>query len=394
MNAPYSQLYMDYNATTPCDKRVVEAMLPYFSEHFGNASSAHHPYGWLAKEALENATAAIAQILGVAPGELVYTSGSTESINSILKGLFRKHRLERQHIITTKAEHKAVLDTCGYLETQGAKVTYLDVLANGLVDMEQLERVISENTLLVAVMHANNETGVIQDLGQISQLCKNCGSLLFSDATQALGKLDMQNFFELVDFACFSGHKIYGPKGMGLTYIKERNKVLPEVFIHGGGQQNGLRGGTYNTPGIVGLSKALQLATDDLTQEMLRIKGLRDTLQEGLSALEAVVVNGSGAARLPNTLNISFKYVDGEGLLRALGTRIAVSNGSACNSASVNPSHVLTAMGVSEELAFASLRFSLGRYTTEEEIHRTIEMVTREVAARRASNILWERRSR
>ncbi|WP_224491623.1 cysteine desulfurase family protein [Robertkochia flava] len=394
MESRYAQIYLDYNATTPCDSRVAESMWPYFTEHFGNASSSHHPYGWLAKDALEEATGVIAAALGVQARELVFTSGSTESINSVLKGVFRKSGAERNHIITSKAEHKAVLDVCAYLETQGAKVTYLDVTPKGLIDMEQLEQTISENTLIVAVMLANNETGVIQELDQIAALCKTCGSLLFSDATQALGKIGLGNFFDLVDFACFSGHKLYGPKGIGLTYISEERKDVLDPFIHGGGQQSGWRGGTYNTPAIVGLAKAVRLAVDQQVEEGKRLGELRDQLEHGLLGIEETVINGSHVNRLPNTLNISFKYVDGEALLRALSTHMAVSNGSACNSASVNPSHVLKAMGLATDLAFSSLRFSLGRYTTPQDVEKVIDLVIREVSGQRASNILWERRSR
>ena len=318
MKSQYAQIYLDYNATTPCDQRVVDVMLPYFNTHFGNASSSHHPFGWLAKDGMDKATEAISKTLGVSLKELVYTSGSTESINGILKGLYRKNRHERNHIITTKAEHKAVLDVCEFLEAEGASVTYLDVTPDGLVDMQQLKNEISKNTLVVSILFANNETGVIQPLDVISQLCKANGSLLFSDATQALGKIEMNDFFEQVDFACFSGHKLYGPKGIGLTYIKEKSAEYLDTFIQGGGQQRAWRGGTYNTPAIVGLSEAIVLAEKSLAEETKRLKVLRNQLQKGLSAIEESIVNGENVSRLPNTLHMSFKYIDGENLLRAL----------------------------------------------------------------------------
>ncbi|THD68866.1 cysteine desulfurase [Robertkochia marina] len=394
MTSKYTRIYADYNATTPCDQRVVDTMMPYFNMHFGNPSSSHHAHGWLAMDAIDSASETLGTALGVSPGELVFTSGSTESINSILKGLYLKGRSKRNHIITSKAEHKAVLDTCQALEAEGAKVTYLDVTANGLVDTQQLKQHISDTTLVVAIMLANNETGVIQPLQEISELCKTYGSFLFSDATQALGKIPLDDFFDHVDFACFSSHKVYGPKGVGLTYIKDGNEKFLEAFMHGGGQQRKLRGGTYNTPGIVGMARAVELSVKNLEVEFARLRGLRDQLQEGLSAIEETVVNGAAASRLPNTLNVSFKYVDGEGLLRALSKQVSVSNGSACNSANVNPSHVLTAMGIPEVLAFSSIRFSLGRYTTQEEVEQIIAIVSREVAAQREANILWERRKR
>lgn len=392
MDSTYSQIYLDYNATTPCDQRVVDKMLPFFNTHFGNASSEHHPYGWMAKDAIEEATGEIAKILGVSAKELVYTSGSTESINQVLKGIYKKNRKERNHIITTRAEHKAVLDVCATLEAEGARITYLDVTANGKIDPDQLKAAISKDTLVVAVMYANNETGVIQELDEISHLCKANGSLLFSDATQALGKISLDTFFEKVDFACFSGHKIYGPKGTGITFIRKSAEKFLDAFIDGGGQQRQQRGGTYNTPGIIGMAEAVRLVNENFTGEVARVRGLRDRLEEGLRGIEQSVINGKGTDRLPNTLNMSFKYVDGEGLLRGLSSKLAVSNGSACNSANVNPSHVLTAMGVSESLAFASLRFSLGRYTTLQDVENTISLVTDEVERQRASNILWERR--
>ena len=389
----YSQLYFDYNATTPCAQEVVKAMLPYFHDDFGNPSSSHHPFGWLAKSAVEDATLEIAKHLGVPAHDLVFTSGSTESINMVLKGVARKMRVNGKHIITTKAEHKAVLDTCAFMEDEGFEVSYLDVDSKGLIPLSQFKKALRPDTILISILYANNETGVIQPLEEIAALAHANGTQLFSDTTQALGKIDLNNVLDLVDFACFSGHKVYGPKGMGLVYIKNNanQDVLPS-FIQGGGQQKSQRGGTINTPGIVGMAKAIALAYRDLEEEIQRIKTLRDQLEKGLLAIELSVSNGKSGPRLPNTVHISFQYVDGAILLSALSKHIAVSNGSACNSASVEPSHVLLAMGIERSLAYASLRLSIGRYTNQNDIETAIEIVTNEVSKQRENNILWERR--
>ena len=388
----YSQLYFDYNATTPCAKEVIEVMLPHFHDDFGNASS-NHPYGWLAKSAVEAATLEIAKYLGVPAHDLIYTSGSTESINMVLKGVARKMRANGNHIITSKTEHKAVLDTCAFLEDEGFEVTYLDVNSHGLISIGQFKKALRPDTILISILYANNETGIIQPLNEIAELAHANGTRLFSDTTQALGKIGLDKALELVDFACFSGHKVYGPKGIGLVYIKNNDDydVLPS-FIQGGGQQKGQRGGTINTPGIVGMAKAIQLAYENLEEEIQRIQAFRNQLEEGLLAIEMSVSNSKTAFRLPNTVHISFRYVDGANLLTALSKHIAVSNGSACNSASVEPSHVLLAMGVDRNLAYASLRLSIGRYTTQNDIEKAIQIVTSEVSKQRENNILWERR--
>jgi len=390
----YKQIYLDYNATTPCSKEVVDAMLPYFSTDFGNASSSHHAFGWMAKDAIDEATQTIASIFGVSTKELIYTSGATESINSILRTVCTNITSSKNEILTSKTEHKAVLDVCKYLEGEGAKIKYLELTSDGLIDLEKFKDTISQKTLITAIIHANNETGTIQPLENIAELCKANGSLLFSDATQTLGKMQLNDFFNLVDFACFSAHKVYGPKGIGLTYCKEQFLKELKPLIIGGGQQSSLRGGTYNTPSIVGFSKAIELANFHLNEEVKRLTDLRNTLEAGLSKIEETTVNGKNVARLPNTLNISFKYVDGEILLRALSKNIAVSNGSACNSATTKPSHVLTAMGIANSLAFSSIRFSLGRFTTLDNIEQTIKIVTDEVQKLRASNVLWASRNK
>jgi cysteine desulfurase len=391
----YTQLYFDYNATTPCSSEVMDAMMPYFKDHFGNPSSSHHPYGWLARSAVDDSRAAIAEILGVEANELIFTSGATESINTILKGIVRKHRGKRNHIITTKAEHKAVLDTCAFLEADGVEVTYLDVNSQGLVCRDEFENALREDTMLVSVMYANNETGIIQPLDYISELTRANGALLFSDLTQVLGKADLRGVLKLVDFACFSGHKVYAPKGIGLIYARNNPdyNALPS-FIQGGGQQKGQRGGTINTPLIVGLAKAIIHAEEILAEECLRLQSLRDRLDEGLLDIELAVSNNRHTQRLPNTSHFSFPYVDGGSLLTALGRRIAVSNGSACNSASVAPSHVLLAMGIDPSLAFASIRLSIGRYTTEDDIEKAIDLISTLVAEQREENIMWERRGK
>jgi cysteine desulfurase len=389
------RIYLDYNATTPCDREVVDVMLPFFAETYGNPSSAHHSYGWIAREAASESTKGIAENLQISEDDLIYTSGATESINMILKSISGKNKGKRNHIITCRTEHKAVLDVCQFLESnEEATVTYLNVNSDGVIDLDELRAAICSETILVAVMHSNNETGVIQPLRRIKEVIEGKDIYLFSDATQSLGKIPLDDVFDTVDFACFSAHKLYGPKGIGLLYVKNRvkNKFL-QTFIHGGGQQKKMRGGTLNTPAIVGFAKAIDLSCSILPQEQIRLIALRDKLESGLLEIEDSISNGGAVQRLPNTLNISFAYVEGFRLLSALSKYMAVSNGSACNSANENPSHVLVAMGVEPDLAFSSIRFSLGKYTSESDIDKTIEILTDQVAKQRADNILWERRS-
>ncbi len=386
-------IYLDHNATTPCHPEVVSTMLPYFTDTFGNPSSEHHSYGWLTRDVIQMASEEIAQTLKIATKEIIYTSGATESINMVLKGVYAMLKTKGNHIITCKTEHKAVLDTCKFLEKEGAIVTYLDVLPDGRIDLDQLSQSLNSKTILVAIMYANNETGIIQPIEAIAQLVQEQECLFFSDATQALGKIALDDFFEHVDFACFSGHKIYGPKGIGFTYIKEKYHSLFPSFIQGGGQQRGMRGGTYNTPGIIGMAKAITLANEELPHINRKIQELRDRLEKELLAISHTFSNSTTPFRLPGTINLSFAYVDGENLLRALGTRIAVSNGSACNSAAVEPSHVLLAMGIDRSLAYASLRIGIGRTTTTEEIDLALALITKEVSKLREANILWEMRA-
>lgn len=388
------KVYLDYNATTPCDPAVVDAMLPFLSENFGNTSSIHHSYGWLAKEAVEASTDQIARLLGVSADNIIYTSGSTEGINMVLKSFSKKYKPPGSHIITCKTEHKAVLDTCAYMEKyEGVSVTYLDVDTSGLVKLDDLKAALRPETILLAIMYANNETGVIQPIREIARIIADQNIFLFIDATQVLGKVKLNDVLDLADFACFSAHKAYGPKGIGMVYYKDcKAKKALHSFIQGGGQQKNLRGGTINTSGIVGFAKSIELSFENLSDEIIRISQLRDQLEEGLLRIEMSGSNGHSAPRLPNTCNISFPFVNGADLLRALSKDIAVSNGSACNAASENPSHVLTAMNIDPDLAFSSIRFSIGKYTSEEDIIKTINIVDKEVNSLRERNILWERR--
>ena len=389
-----NRIYFDYNATTPCDPKVVDVMLPYLCENFGNTSSIHHSFGWIAKEALEKSSKKIGDTLNISAENLIYTSGATEGINMVLKSFSQKYKPKGNHIICAKTEHKAVLDTCEYMEKyEGVSVTYLDVDDSGLVNLTQLEAALRPETVLVVIMHANNETGVVQPLHEIAKIISNQDIYLFSDATQALGKINLTDVFEYADFACFSGHKIYGPKGVGMVYCKDSDALKTvQCMIHGGGQQKGLRGGTINLPGIVGLAESIELGYLNLKEENSRLTRLRNQLERGLLEIEETHLNGDSEYRLPNTCNISFAYVNGASLLRALSKDMAVSNGSACNASSENPSHVLVAMGLEAELAFSSLRFSLGKGSNDKEVLKVIQLVSNQVSLLRESNILWERR--
>jgi cysteine desulfurase len=384
-------IYLDHNATTPCDPRVVEAMLPYFSEHFGNAASRHHSFGWRAEEAVEYAREQVAKLIGAEPKEIVFTSGATEADNVAIKGVYEMYASKGNHIITCSIEHKAVLDSCKHLEKQGAEITYLPVQPNGSIDVEELEAAIRPGTILISIMYANNEIGTIMPVKAISEVARKHGVLFFTDATQAVGKIPVDVNKDGIDLLALTAHKMYGPKGVGALYVRRRDpRVRITAQMDGGGHERGMRSGTLNVPGIVGLGKAAELAMAGTQEEDARLRQLRDQLENGLLQLDQSFVNGDRENRLPQMTNISFQYVDGEALLMGINKEIAVSSGSACTSASIEPSYVLKALGLSDELAHSSLRFGLGRYTTEEEIKYTIDKVSRTVNSLRQMSPLWD----
>ena len=377
-------VYLDNNATTACDPRVVEAMLPYFTRFFGNAASRNHVYGWQAKEAVDYAREQVAALIGAEPQEIIFTSGATEADNLAIKGVFDMYKGKGNHIITVATEHKAVLDTCKHLEKQGADITYLDVQQDGIVDLTLLEAAIKPTTILIAVMYANNETGVVQPVKEISAIARKHGVIFFSDGVQAAGKIAVDVNTDSIDLLALSAHKMYGPKGVGALYVRRKNprvKLTPQ--LDGGGHERGVRSGTLNVPGIVGFGKAAELARNEIETEGKRLSILRDKLEQAFLQLEEVTINGSIAHRLPHVTNLSFKFTESESLMMGFSKNIAVSSGSACTSASMEPSHVLKAMGLSDEMAFAALRFALGRFTTEEEIDYAIEEVSAAVKALR-----------
>ena len=369
-------IYLDYNATTPVDKRVLEKMLPYFSEHFGNSSSRSHLYGWTAQEAVENARNQVAELINAESKEIIFTSGATEANNLAIKGLFENNYPTKKHIITVQTEHKAILDVCQHLSTIGAEVTYLHPDSTGLVTVEQVEKAIKSDTFLISVMYANNEIGTIQPIKKIGELARKHEILFHTDATQAVGKIEIDVQKDNVDLLSLSGHKLYGPKGIGALFIRKNSKVSKLIAqMDGGKHERGFRSGTLNVTGIVGLGEACELANNELITDNQRLTILRDKLENGIiKNILNVRVNGDMENRLPNLTNISFGGVDGENLLMSFRD-IAVSSGSACTSASVEPSYVLKAIGLSDDLAYASIRFSLGKYTTEEEIDFTIKYV-------------------
>lgn len=362
-------IYLDYNATTPCDPAVVEAMLPYFYEKFGNAASRTHPYGWIADEGIEQARKQVAQLIGAEPQEVVFTSGSTEGCNLALKGVFEMYAAKGNHIITVATEHKAVLDTCRQLQRKGADITYLPVNGEGLIDTAVLEAAIRPETILIAVMYANNETGVIQPVKEIGNIAKKHQVLFFSDATQAVGKIPVSVTEDGIDILALSGHKFYGPKGVGALYVRRRDpRVRLLAQMDGGGHERGFRSGTLNVPGIVGLGKAAAICQAQLEEESGRLRALRDELEAALMAIEGTRINGSKEKRMAHVCNVSFGKVKAERLVAALNSRIAFSVGSACTSASKEPSHVLEAMGLDEEQIKGAVRLSLGRFTTSQEV--------------------------
>jgi len=384
-------IYLDHNATTPMDPRVLEAMLPYFVENFGNAASRNHSFGWQAEEAVDYAREQIAQLIGADPKEIIITSGATEGDNLGIKGVFEMYANKGNHIITCTTEHKAVLDTCKHLEKLGAEVTYLEVQPDGLIDLKQLEAAMKPTTILVAIMYANNEIGVIQPVKEISAIAKKHGALFFTDAVQAVGKIPVDVIADGIDIMAFTAHKMYGPKGVGALYVRRKNpRVKVTAQMDGGGHERGMRSGTLNVPGIVGFGKAAEVARLDMAADTERISKLRDKLENALKQIDETYVNGNPAHRLPHVSNISFKYVEGEGLMMGFNKDIALSSGSACTSASLEPSYVLKALGLGDDLAHSSLRFGLGRNTTEEQIDFTIKAVTDTVLKLREMSPLWE----
>ncbi len=378
-------IYLDYNATTPVDQRVLDAMLPYFSEKFGNAASKTHAFGWIAEEAVKQTREQLANMIHAEPGELVFTSGATESINLAIKGVFESYHSKGNHIVTVATEHKATLDTCKRLERHGASVTYLPVNKEGLIDLAELENAITDKTILVAVMYVNNETGVIQPIKKIAEIVHRKGSLFMSDATQACGKMKVDVQEDHIDLLCLSAHKFYGPKGAGALYVRRKDpRVTLTSLIDGGGHEKGLRSGTLNVPAIVGFGKACEIATVEMEADEKRISFLRDFLERELLELGNVFVNGSVNHRLYNVTNLSFEGVRADSLISELKD-VAVSTGSACSSAIPEPSHVLKAMYVNDELAYSSLRFSLGKFTTEEEIQFAVKKVKEAIAKLRST---------
>jgi len=384
-------VYLDNNATTPMDPRVLEAMLPYFTEHFGNAASRNHPFGWEAEEAVDYAREQVAKLIGADPKEIIFTSGATEGDNLAVKGVFEMYASKGSHIITCTTEHKAVLDTCKHIEKQGGEVTYLQVQPDGLIDLKDLEAAIKPTTILIAIMYANNEIGVLQPVKEISLIAKKHGVLFFTDATQAVGKIPVDVQKDGIDIMAFTGHKMYGPKGIGALYVRRKNpRVKVTAQMDGGGHERGMRSGTLNVPGIVGFGKSCELCRLDMEADTKRIKALRDKLENALLQIEESYLNGHKEHRLPHVTNISFKYVEGEGLMMGFNKNIALSSGSACTSASLEPSYVLKALGLGDDLAHSSLRFGLSRFTTEEQIDYTIEQITNTVNKLREMSPLWE----
>lgn len=383
-------IYLDYSATTPCDPRVVEKMVPYLYEHFGNPASHSHAYGWEAEKAVEEARANIAALISADPREIVFTSGATEADNLAIKGAAHFYREKGRHLITVKTEHKAVLDSMRHLEGEGFEVTYLDVQENGLIRWEDLVNAIRPDTTLISVMAINNEIGVIQDLEAIGRLCREKGIIFHCDATQAAGKIDLNVDRLNVDLMSLSGHKVYGPKGIGALYVRRKPRVRIECQIHGGGHERGMRSGTLATHQIVGMGEAYRLAREEMATELPRIKALRDRLWDGIrSNISDVYLNGDWEHRAVFNLNVSFAFIEGESLMMAVKD-LAVSSGSACTSASLEPSYVLRALGRDDELAHSSIRFTLGRFTTEEEIDYAIKVLTEAVKKLRALSPLWE----
>lgn len=382
-------VYLDYAATTPVDKRVAEKMIPYLTETFGNPASNSHAFGWEAEEAVEKARADIAALINADPKEIIFTSGATESDNLAIKGAANFYKTKGKHLITVKTEHKAVLDTMRELERQGFEVTYLDVQENGLVDLDVLKAAIREDTILVSVMWVNNEIGVVQDIPAIGEICREHKIIFHVDAAQACGKVPVDVEAAKVDLLSMSGHKVYGPKGIGALYVRRKPRVRLEAQMHGGGHERGFRSGTLPTHQIVGMGEAFRIAKEELEQDMAHYRKLRDIFLKGIEGIEEVYINGDLEHRAPNNLNVSFNFVEGESLIMAV-KELAVSSGSACTSASLEPSYVLRALGRNDELAHSSLRITFGRMTTEEEVQFAAELIKSKIGKLRELSPLWE----
>ena len=382
-------IYLDYAATTPVDKRVAEKMIPYLTETFGNPASSSHAFGWAAEEAVEKARADIAALINADPKEIVFTSGATESDNLAIKGAAHFYQSKGKHLITVKTEHKAVLDTMRELERQGFEVTYLGVQENGLIDLEELKAAIRDDTILISVMWVNNEIGVVQDIPAIGEICRERKIIFHVDAAQACGKVPVDVEAAKIDLLSMSGHKVYGPKGIGALYVRRKPRVRLEAQMHGGGHERGFRSGTLPTHQIIGMGEAFRIAKEELEQDMAHYRKLRDIFLKGIEGIEEVYINGDLEHRAPNNLNVSFNFVEGESLIMAV-KELAVSSGSACTSASLEPSYVLRALGRNDELAHSSLRITFGRMTTEEEVQFAAELIKSKIGKLRELSPLWE----
>jgi len=386
---PHFPIYMDYSSTTPCDERVVDAMVPWLRSHFGNPASRSHAWGWEAEAAVETARGQVAALIGADPREIVWTSGATESINLALKGAAHFYKSKGKHIITVKTEHKAVLDTCRELERQGFEVTYLDVQADGMIDMDVFKAAIRPDTILVSVMFVNNEIGVIQDIAGIGAICREKGIVFHVDAAQATGRIDIDLATLPVDLMSLTSHKTYGPKGVGALFVRRKPRIRLEAQMHGGGHERGMRSGTLPTHQIVGMGEAYRIAKAEMATDNVRISALHERMLAGLKDVEQVFINGHESKRVPHNLNMSFNYVEGESLIMGI-KGLAVSSGSACTSASLEPSYVLRALGRSDELAHSSLRMTIGRWTTEAEIDYAVDTIKKNVAKLRDLSPLWD----
>ena len=386
---PHFPIYMDYGATTPVDQRVVDAMIPWLREHFGNPASRSHAWGWEAEEAVEKAREQVAALVGADPREIIWTSGATESDNLALKGAAQFYKSKGKHLVTVKTEHKAVLDTMRELERQGFEVTYLDPKPDGLLDLEVFQQTLRPDTILVSIMHVNNEIGVIQPIAEIGEICRARGIIFHVDAAQSTGKAPIDLAALKVDLMSFSAHKTYGPKGIGALYVRRKPRVRLEAQMHGGGHEKGFRSGTLATHQIVGMGEAFRIAREEMATENERIRMLRDRLYAGLGELEEIYLNGDLEQRVPHNLNVSFNYVEGESLIMGM-KELAVSSGSACTSASLEPSYVLRALGRNDELAHSSIRFTIGRFTTNEDIDFAVKLIKERIGKLREMSPLWE----